>query len=265
MSIVGNETFNKRFYWNTGTKFNPQFTLAGTGGTPPSPIQIFNFSPLDGGFIIGFADPTIFWADLDGDNDIDAVIGGKLGWFLYYENVGDENNPIFALQTGANNPFDGLRADGEDEGTPTNPCPGSPRCQFESAPFLVDWDGDGDLDMFSGNQVSTVQYFENVGDAFNPDFVERTGDANPFDGIIFSEDSHLSLIDEDCDGDWDVFYGVGDTPDDAEITLCDLLVATPNEAIANSDQSHYCIGSSVFLLEQGTTGVTWQWLSLIHI
>ncbi len=251
MSIVGQEAFNKRFYWNTGTKTDPVFTPAGSGGTPPNPITVFNFAPLDGGVWIGYADPTIFWADLDGDNDFDAVIGGKLGWFLYYENVGDENNPSFVNRTGSANPFNGLRVDGADEGNGI--------IQYESAPFLIDWDGDGDLDMFSGNQISTVQYFENIGTATNPQYVERPGATNPFDGVIFSEDSHLSIIDEDCDGDWDVFYGVGDTPDDAEITLCDLLVAVPNNAIPSSDQSNYCAGASAYLDELGTTGVEWEW------
>ena len=251
MSIVGNEAFNKYFFWNTGSKTNPVFTEAGTGGTPANPIANFNFNPLDGGYYIGYADPTIFWADLDNDNDYDAVVGGKLGWFQYYENIGDENAPNLVLRTGSANPFDGLRVDGADEGNGL--------VQYESSPFLVDWDGDGDLDMFSGNQISTVQYFENVGSPSNPNFVERTGSANPFDGVIFSEDSHLSIVDEDCDGDWDVFYGVGDTVEDAEITMCDLLVAVPNFAQAGSDQSHYCIGDPIFLSELSHVGVSWSW------
>ena len=251
LSIVGNEPYNKYFFWNTGTKTDPIFTSAGTGGTPANPISGFDFGPIDGGFFIGYADPTIFWADLDNDDDFDAVIGGKLGWFLYYENIGDENTPNLVVRTGAANPFNGLRVDGADEGNGL--------IQYESSPLLIDWDGDGDLDLFSGNQISTVQYFENIGSASNPNFVERTGSANPFDGVIFSEDSHLSIIDEDCDGDWDVFYGVGDSSLDAEITMCDLLVAVPNFAQANASQSHFCYGESIFLFEESTVGVTWNW------
>ena len=251
LSIVGNQAFNKFFFWNTGTKTNPIFTQAGTGGTPANPISNFNFNPLDGGVYIGYADPTIFWVDLDNDGDYDAVVGGKLGWFQYYENIGDEFSPNLVLRTGADNPFNGLRVDGADEGNGI--------IQYESSPFLIDWDGDGDFDMFSGNQISTVQFFENIGTATNPIFVERSGSANPFDGVIFSEDSHLSILDEDCDGDWDVFYGVGDTVEDAEITVCDLLVAVPNFAQASSDQSHYCLGDPIFLLELSAVGVSWSW------
>ncbi len=251
MSIVGNEAFNKFFFWNTGTKTNPIFTQAGTGGTPANPIAGFDFSSLDGSVWIGYADPTIYWADLDNDDDYDAVVGGKLGWFLYYENIGDEMTPNLVARTGGANPFNGLRVDGADEGNGL--------IQYESSPFLIDWDGDGDLDLFSGNQISTVQYFENIGSPTNPIFVERSGSANPFDGVIFSEDSHLSIIDEDCDGDWDVFYGVGDSPADAEITICDLLVAVPNFAQASANQSHFCYGESIFLSEESTVGVTWNW------
>ena len=251
LSVVGNEPFNKYFYWNTGSKTNPVFTEAGTGGTPANPISGFDLEALDGTIWVGYADATIFWADLDRDGDYDAVVGGKLGWFHYYENQGSETTPNLVRQFGANNPFNGLRADGADEGNGI--------VQYESAPFLTDWDGDGDLDMFSGNQIATVQYFENIGTATDPVFVEVIGDNNPFDGVIFSEDSHLSIVDEDCDNDWDVFYGVGDTPEDAEATVCDLLVAVPNIAIANSSQDHYCIGETVFLFEQSQSGVSWLW------
>jgi len=256
MSVVGNESSNKYFYWNTGTATNPIFTQATSGNNP---ISGFDFNALDGGAVIGYADPTIFWMDLDDDGDNDAVVGGKLGWFHYYENTGSASSPNLVRRVGSLNPLDGFRADGEDENNPSQSCPGSSVCQYESSPYLIDWDGDGDFDMFSGNQVSTVQYFENIGTAFNPEFVERRNLDNPFDNVIFSEDSHIAIIDEDCDGDWDVFYGVGDTPDDAEITLCDLLVSVPNFASPGSNQTHFCEGETAFLLEESKVGIAWNW------
>ena len=54
----------------------------------------------------------------------------------------------------------------------------------------------GDLDLV----VGSLTYMENIGTSTAPVFVQRTGSANPFDGIDVSEWSSPALGDIDGDG-----------------------------------------------------------------
>jgi hypothetical protein len=133
--------------------------------------------------------PNCELADIDGDGDLDAFIGGYEGAILYLENTGTVNNPVFIGQGGAANPFDGV--DGE----------------LYSVPSLVDLDGDGDLDAFIGDYTGIIRYFENTGSVENPVFTEQTGTNNPLDGYDVFNDASPDLIDIDGDGDYDAFIG----------------------------------------------------------
>src|SRR3954451_22801703 len=61
---------------------------------------------------------------LDGDGDLDAIVGEYNGLLHYFENTGSATAPAFTARTGAANPFDGV-----DVGT-------------ASAPSFADLDGD---------------------------------------------------------------------------------------------------------------------------
>ncbi len=87
-----------------------------------------------------------------------------------------------------------------------NPFPFSQPETF-STPTFGDIDGDGDLDMFSGEEFGTILFFENTGDANTPNFVAQTGVNNPMDGVDAGDKSSAALVDIDGDGDLDLFVG----------------------------------------------------------
>ena len=136
--------------------------------------------------------PRPSFADLDGDGDLDAVVGEFDGTLHYFANTGTASAPTFTERTGAANPFNGV-----DVGT-------------VSTPSFADLDGDRDLDAVVGAYDGTLHYFENTGTAVAPAFTVRTGAANPFDGIDVGGFSAPSFADVDADGDLDAMVGERD-------------------------------------------------------
>ena len=130
---------------------------------PPLAEQTGAANPFNGVHVGVVSTPS--FADLDGDGDLDAVVGENDGILHYFENTGSATAPAFTEQTGAANPFDGV-----DVG-------------IASAPSFADLDGDGDLDAVVGEFYGTLRYFENTGSATAPVFTARTGAANPFNGV----------------------------------------------------------------------------------
>ena len=145
------------------------------------------------------------FADMDGDGDLDILVGGQVynpstsqyspspGGFYYFENTGTSSSPLFS--PGQLSPF-GLDTTSSTYG-------------FMS-PILVDLDGDGDLDLI--NSFANIEYYENTGDASSPVFSSPV--QNPFGlnmGLTFDFNTGSTLADLDGDGDFDLlttsYYG----------------------------------------------------------
>ena len=145
-------------------------------------IKTGSENPFDGIDIGSTSAPT--FADLDGDDDPDLISGNSNGMFHYFENEGG----IFTEQTGQDNPLDGL-----DVGD-------------RSIPLFLDFDGDDDLDLISGDDNGMFHYFENEGGVFT----EQFGQDNPLDNIDIGSRSIPFSIDFDEDDDLDLISGGSD-------------------------------------------------------
>lgn len=133
--------------------------------------------PFSATYDVGYSSAPAF-ADLDGDRDFDLVIVAESGDDIYYlENTGTATNPAFTQRTGAANPLDGVDVDA-----------------YSTATF-TDLDGDRDPDLIIGKRDGTIDYYENTGTATGPVFTQRTGDANPLDGIYNEYDSNDGSVD----------------------------------------------------------------------
>ena len=129
---------------------------------------------------------TPSFVDLDGDGDLDLVVGAYDGTLRSFANNGAGG---FSALTGAANPFNGI-----DVGS-------------DSAPSFVDLDGDGDLDLVVGESRGTLRSFANNGAG---GFTALTGAANPFNGLDVGSYSTPSFVDLDGDGDLDLVVGAFD-------------------------------------------------------
>lgn len=193
-----------------------------------------NISPF-GGIDVGQEAAPVF-VDLDGDGDLDAVIGSKYSFpddiFVYINDngkfVADPDHDIVDLVADINGSrqdiipvFVDIDNDSDQDmficrsydinffrnnaGTfveETSPLdPGTVR---EISIAFIDTDNDNDFDVFVSNDYSvTLLYFENTGTPTNPNFVSAAPPA-PFVSTEFENTTNISAIDLDNDGDTDL-------------------------------------------------------------
>jgi hypothetical protein len=119
--------------------------------------------------------------DLDGDGDLDLLVGESSGEINQYRNVGGPGGPRFELVTEAAWDIDVGR---------------------RSVPVLRDLDGDGDLDLIVGREDPGAAVFLNEGSASEPRFEARGDLEAPLPNF-----SVPALVDADGDGDDDLVSG----------------------------------------------------------
>jgi len=119
--------------------------------------------------------------DLDGDGDLDLLIGESSGTLNYYRNAGTRAAPDFQLVSDEFQDIDIGR---------------------RSIPAILDWDGDGDLDLAVGSEASGIRIYLNEGTPSEPVFVET----EPF-GPPVPTFTAPAFTDLDGDGDLDLVAG----------------------------------------------------------
>jgi hypothetical protein len=194
-----------------------------------------------GGIDVG-SESTVAFADIDGDGDMDMLVGNKIDHtaiqsarMYLFSNVGTPREPRFQLTdtldlassyhhapvladlTG-NGRLDmmlGTWNDGvlffTNAGTAQQPDWVQDTARTvrltrgsNTTPALVDIDGDGDLDLFVGEASGTLNFYRNTGSTTDPRF-ELVSDE--FDGIDVGRRSHPAFVDLDGDGDFDMVVG----------------------------------------------------------
>ncbi len=143
---------------NTGTASAPAFSLTDDDFAGVSSLKISNVFPSFG--------------DLDGDQDMDMILGRNDGTLVYYENVAGNGSPFaFAAPL--------LNYQGIDVG-------------HASAPQIFDLDRDGLPDLIIGSKSGFFHYYKNTGTAQQAVFTFVTDSLGHVDvrDIFFSYDGY---------------------------------------------------------------------------
>lgn len=206
------------YYKNRGSEENAD--LVSASGSESS-IDVKNFAAPD-------------FVDIDNDGDLDLFVGSFEGKLLYYENIPKGNDPQFLLtdstylnidvREAAVPRFIDIDGDedldlflGSDNGKlayyKNNGSPRVPEFSLVDESFIAvdesyvypafgDIDDDGDLDIFLGNSLGNMYYFENTGSATNPNFEMVTDEYFYLD---VGDNGYVDFEDIDDDGDEDLF------------------------------------------------------------
>ncbi|MBM3238025.1 T9SS type A sorting domain-containing protein [Candidatus Poribacteria bacterium] len=109
-------------------------------GTPEATVWVLvdeNYAGIDVG---GKSAPAFY--DVDDDGDLDLFVGEGNGRIVFYRNDGDRTSPIWTFVTSNYNLID------------------VGRC---SMPTFADIDGDGDKDLFIGEENGGINFYRNLG------------------------------------------------------------------------------------------------------
>ncbi len=141
-----------------------------------------------------------FAADLDGDQKLDIVAGNFAGTFAFFRGEGEGKFAPVASW---------LEADGARLAVPAH-----------SDPFLIDWDGDADLDLLSGSAQGGAFLLVNLGSKTMPKFgacktlVEAAGHDGESeelgDGHLKGPGSSTRVWSDDLNGDGKLDLLLGD-------------------------------------------------------
>jgi PKD repeat protein len=173
---LGNDIGTIILYRNTGNRTSPQWTLVG-------PIKDAVGNMID----VGYNSIPVF-ARVDGDQDLDLLIGEYNGTVILYQNTGSKSSPKWSLQG------------------PVMDAGGAPvDAGIHSSPALADIDGDGDLDLFVGEHTGKLFFYENSGTKAAPSWVFRSSKYS-----FVGSDSYARAAAGDLDGDGDLDLLVGD-------------------------------------------------------
>ena len=130
--------------------------------------------------------------DWEGDGDLDFVGGNDVGNVQLIENVSTPERTMF--RTARPIPLIGggtmlaARWQFIDDLDPE-------RTLGQSKPMVIDWDGDGDLDILVGNNSNRIAYFENQGTRRAPLYA-------PFRKLVHDGGEHFSFRSRPCAVDW---------------------------------------------------------------
>jgi len=227
VDINGDQTFDLIY----GTSSDPLKYFENTGSeTTPSWTE--NTTLFGGVIDVGGASNPVFY-DFDNDMDLDMFTGTQMGDIKYFENTGNPFGPSWQENS---TPFASLKhsiysavaiGDVNNDGN-ADAIVGDLSGKlyyhrnaglffvFEStfltninlggwsAPRLVDFDGDLDLDIIAGAENGTISYIENQGNAENPNWNLVSG---VFAGIDVGSNCVPSPADLDFDSDLDLVCG----------------------------------------------------------
>ena len=163
------------------------------------------YGELDGQQRLLFASPMDrakpALGDLDGDGDVDLLIGTAEGTIRYFQNVGSKTKPNWRLlreqiSTSPERARDGSQPPGK-----------AIHVGSQAVPALVDIDGDGDLDLFVGAGDGRIRFFRNGGNQYLPLFRLETED---YLGQSFGRDIAIRFADASGDGIPDMVLGNGE-------------------------------------------------------
>jgi len=152
--VLAEGNSRRSFYKNVGTNTSPNLHERGLAQNPFFGIDVGHNS-------------VPFCADFTGDGLVDCIIGARDGdQITFLKNMGTALAPRLVAQTDSANPF-------------TNKNLGP-----DAAPFCADFDGSGSpLSCIIGMGNGMIKFLKNTGNKTNPEFEERTGSDNPFDGV----------------------------------------------------------------------------------
>jgi len=120
------------------------------------------------------------FGDLDGDGDMDLLVGDFNGFIQYFENTSSDSSLTFTFIENVGN----IDLSGN------------------SVPTLGDLDDDGDLDLLIGQLNGSLIFYRNTGSILAYNFQEET-----FDDIQVESNAAPELIDMDSDEDLDLVLG----------------------------------------------------------